>query len=77
MPLCSLVKLLTESKFSTFSYVGKDLHSFVLHFELPLHLTLFRYPLKAVKVMHTVALRTESSLYDPSKAPSLVARPQV
>lgn len=35
-----------------------------------------KYPLKAVKVMHTVALRTESSLYDPTKAPSLVARPQ-
>ncbi|KAF6989660.1 hypothetical protein CFC21_006969 [Triticum aestivum] len=35
-----------------------------------------KYPLKAVKVMHTVALRTESSLYDPTKAPSLVARPK-
>jgi len=35
-----------------------------------------KYPLKAVKVMHTVALRTESSLYDLTKAPSLVARPQ-
>uniref|UniRef100_A0ACD5TI63 Uncharacterized protein n=2 Tax=Avena sativa TaxID=4498 RepID=A0ACD5TI63_AVESA len=35
-----------------------------------------KYPLKAVKVMHTVALRTEASLYDPTKAPSLVARPQ-
>lgn len=35
-----------------------------------------KYPLKAVKVMHTVALRTEASLYDPTKAPSLVARPK-
>lgn len=36
-----------------------------------------KYPLKAVKVMHTVALRTESSLYNPTTSPSLVAPAQV
>uniref|UniRef100_A0A0E0MB11 Pyruvate kinase n=1 Tax=Oryza punctata TaxID=4537 RepID=A0A0E0MB11_ORYPU len=35
-----------------------------------------KFPLKAVKVMHTVAQRTESSLYNPTTSPSLVARPQ-
>lgn len=35
-----------------------------------------KYPLKAVKVMHTVALRTESSLYNPTTSPSLVASAQ-
>ncbi|XP_062205715.1 pyruvate kinase isozyme G, chloroplastic-like [Phragmites australis] len=36
-----------------------------------------KYPLKAVKVMHTVALRTESSLYNSTTSPSLVAPTQV
>uniref|UniRef100_K4A9G5 Pyruvate kinase n=1 Tax=Setaria italica TaxID=4555 RepID=K4A9G5_SETIT len=36
-----------------------------------------KYPLKAVKVMHTVALRTESSLYNPTTSPGLVAPAQV
>ncbi|XP_062201132.1 pyruvate kinase isozyme G, chloroplastic-like [Phragmites australis] len=36
-----------------------------------------KYPLKAVKVMHTVALRTESSLYNPTTSPSLVSPTQV
>lgn len=40
-------------------------------------LCIFRYPLKAVKVMHTVALRTESSLYNPTTSPGLVAPAQV
>ncbi|KAL5231922.1 hypothetical protein ABZP36_030698 [Zizania latifolia] len=35
-----------------------------------------KFPLKAVKVMHAVAQRTESSLYNPSTSPSLVTRPQ-
>ncbi|CAN6305792.1 unnamed protein product [Urochloa humidicola] len=35
-----------------------------------------KYPLKAVKVMHTVALRTESSLYNPTSSPGLVAPSQ-
>ncbi|OEL35318.1 Pyruvate kinase isozyme G, chloroplastic [Dichanthelium oligosanthes] len=35
-----------------------------------------KYPLKAVKVMHTVALRTESSLYNPTTSPSLAAPAQ-
>ncbi|KAF8728171.1 hypothetical protein HU200_018755 [Digitaria exilis] len=35
-----------------------------------------KYPLKAVKVMHTVALRTESSLYNPTTSPGLVAPAQ-
>ncbi|XP_052169649.1 pyruvate kinase isozyme G, chloroplastic-like [Oryza glaberrima] len=35
-----------------------------------------KFPLKAVKVMHTVAQRTESSLYNPTTSPSLVAHPQ-
>jgi hypothetical protein len=39
--------------------------------------SVFRYPLKAVKVMHTVALRTESSLYNPTTSPGLIAPAQV
>ncbi|KAL6905370.1 hypothetical protein ACP4OV_002971 [Aristida adscensionis] len=35
-----------------------------------------KYPLKAVKVMHTVALRTESSLYNPTTSPSLATPTQ-
>ncbi|TVU31598.1 hypothetical protein EJB05_23293 [Eragrostis curvula] len=35
-----------------------------------------KYPLKAVKVMHTVALRTESSLYNPTASSGLVAPSQ-
>ncbi|KAG2550379.1 pyruvate kinase isozyme G, chloroplastic-like [Panicum virgatum] len=35
-----------------------------------------KYPLKAVKVMHTVALRTESSLYNSTTSPGLVAPAQ-
>lgn len=42
-----------------------------------MRISVFRYPLKAVKVMHTVALRTESSLYNPTTSPSLVASAQV
>jgi hypothetical protein len=41
------------------------------------HLSHFRYPLKAVKVMHTVALRTESSLYNPTASPALVSPTEV
>ncbi|KAJ1296173.1 hypothetical protein BS78_01G279000 [Paspalum vaginatum] len=35
-----------------------------------------KYPLKAVKVMHTVALRTESSLYNPTTSSGLVSPAQ-
>uniref|UniRef100_A0A804R965 Pyruvate kinase n=1 Tax=Zea mays TaxID=4577 RepID=A0A804R965_MAIZE len=35
-----------------------------------------KYPLKAVKVMHTVALRTESSIYNPTTSPSVIASAQ-
>jgi len=35
-----------------------------------------KYPLKAVKVMHTVALRTESSLYNSTTSPGLIAPAQ-
>lgn len=49
----------------------------VLRLRWFVHISVFRYPLKAVKVMHTVALRTESSLYNPTTSPSLVASAQV
>jgi hypothetical protein len=49
----------------------------VLRLRWFVHISVFRYPLKAVKVMHTVALRTESSIYNPTTSPSVIASAQV